>query len=419
LSQFYHFRRRLRSELAIAMSIYFQVVLSCAPNLPVENCHHDLPRDTKSNNHNTSVSTTSLFFTQSTFKSEPSIDMDARASYSENIANYCRQAITNIQHPQPKSHAQKIPEVVENLEQVAQQFKRQIDLQNRIRMFTDNLHAQCRFDTTKQVLAKMREHRKILEKKDEEIRNQNELIRRLQDQSVNQQATIDNMKLRFSADRQSRINEGQEIARLKQELVQKDQLISQQALTIKDMYHRYQIAENQFYDLQMANHEPRDRLARPREADDVLHVAQDKSAQTADGVNVPKDQSKVLKASFEEPASAIRGCRVAQGANHEQVEEINVLVKKVEDLDIKWIERKKEMREGDNQVGSVGSLRMELSGEIEATSEDPNKVTGPTTGGAAIAPRPELLATTTNTPEVEDAKVENCILKAEDLYSAD
>jgi hypothetical protein len=401
------------------MSIYFQVVLSCAPNLPVENCHHDLPRDTKSHNHNTSVSTTSLFFTQSTFKSEPSIDMDARASYSENIANYCRQAITNIQHPQPKSHAQKIPEVVENLEQVAQQFKRQIDLQNRIRMFTDNLHAQCQFDTTKQVLAKMREHRKILEKKDEEIRNQNELIRRLQDQSVNQQATIDDMNLRFSADRKIRIKEGQEIARLKQELAQKDQLISQQALTIKDMYHRYQIAENQFYDLQMANHEPRDRLARPREADDVLHVAQDKSAQTADEVNVPKDQSMVLKASFEEPGSAIRGCRVAQGVNHEQVEEINVLVQKVEDLCIKRNECKKEMREGDDQVGSVGSLRLELSGEMLATSEDPKTVPVATNGEAAVAPRPGMLESMSTTPEVEDAKVEIRRLEDEDLYSAD
>jgi hypothetical protein len=345
--------------------------------------------------------------------------MDARASYSENIANYCRQAITNIQHPQPKSHAQKIPEVVENLEQVAQKFKRQIDLQNRIRMFTDNLHAQCRFDTTKQVLAKMREHRKILEKKDEEIRNQNELIRRLQDQFVNQQATIDNTNLRFSADRKIRIKEGQEIARLKQELAQKDQLISQQALTIKDMYHRYQIAENQFYDLQMANHEPRDRLARPREADDVLHVAQDKSAQTADGVNVPKDQSKVLKASFEEPGSAIRGCRVAQGVNHEQVEEINVLVQKVEDLCIKRNECKKEMREGDDQVGCVGSLRLELSGEMLATSEDPKTVPDATNGEAAVAPRPGMLESMSTTPEVEDAKVEIRRLEDEDLYSAD
>jgi hypothetical protein len=351
-----------------------------------------------------SVSTPFLFFTKSVSKSEPSIDMDARASYSANIANYCRQAITNIQHPQPKSH-QKIPEVVENLEQVAQKFKRQIEQQNKIRMFTDNLHAQCRFDTTKQVLAKMREHRKILEKKDEEIRNQNELIRRLQDQSVNQQATIDNMNIRFSADIKIRIKEGQEIARLKQELAQKDQLISQQALTIKDMYHRYPIAENQFYDLQLANHEPRDRLARPREADDVLHVAQDKSAQTADGVNVPKDQSKVLKASFEEPGSAIRGCRVAQGVNHEQGEEINVLVQKVEDLCIKRNECKKEMREGDDQVGSLGSLRLELSGEMLATSEDPKTVPDATNGEAAVAPRPVMLGIMSNTPEVEDDKV--------------
>jgi hypothetical protein len=364
------------------------------------------------------VFTAFLFFTKSISKSEPSIDMDARASYSANIANYCRQAITNIQQPQANSH-QKILEVVENLEQVAQKFKRQIDLQNRIKMFTDNLHAQCRFDTTKQVLAKMREHRKILEKKDEEIRYQNQLIQRLQDQSVNQQTELDNMKIGVSADRQIRIKQGQEIARLKHELAQKNQLISQQALTIKDMYHRYQIAEKQVHDLQMASHEPRDRFTIPREAGDALHVTHDKFTQTADGVNDLKDQSKVFRTSFEEPGSAIRGYRMSQGVNHPRVEEINVLVKKVEDLDIKWIERKREIRESDSQVGSVGSLQLELSGDIEASSEDLNTVPDATNGEAAVAPRPELLVTTTNTPEVEDAKVKNCILKAEDLYSAD
>ena len=236
------------------MSIYFQVVPSCVPILPVENCHRDPPRDTKSNNHNTNRYPPLPSLYKKYSKSEPSIDMDARASYSANIANYCRHAITNIEHPQPKSH-QKIPEVVENLEQVAQMFKRQIDQQNRIKMFTDNLHAQCRFDTTKQVLIKMRKHRKIIEKKDEDIINQNELIKRLQDQSVTHQIALDNMKKGVNADKQICIKQGQEIARLKQEVAQKDQLISQQALTINNLYQNYQTAEKQIYDLQKANQE--------------------------------------------------------------------------------------------------------------------------------------------------------------------
>ncbi|PMD15933.1 hypothetical protein NA56DRAFT_663443 [Hyaloscypha hepaticicola] len=219
--------------------------------------------------------------------------MDARASYSSNIASYCRQAITNIQHPQPQSHPLKIPEVVENLEQVAQNFRRQIDQQNRIRMFTDNFHAQCRFDTTRQVLAKMREHRKILEKKDEEIRNQNELIKRLQDQSANQQIALDNMKIGVSANRQIRIQQSQEIAILRQELAQKDRLIRQQEFMIKILYKNCQIAEK---------------------------------------------QSKIMKTSFEDHGSAERVFPKPQGDNHRQVEETNVPVKKVEDLDIKWIE---------------------------------------------------------------------------------
>jgi Txe/YoeB family toxin of Txe-Axe toxin-antitoxin module len=358
-----------------------------------------------------SVSPTFLLFIKSISKSEPSIDMDARASYSSNIANYCRQAITNIQHPQPKSHPLKIPEVVENLEQVAQNFKRQIDQKNRTRMFTDNLHAQCRFDTTRQVLAKMREHRKILEKKDEEIRIQNELIKRLQDQSVNQQIALDNMKIGVSADRQIRIQQSQEIARLKQELAQKDRLIRQQEFMVKNLYKNCQIAEKQVHDLQKASQEPRNLFTRPREVDHVLNVV----AQTANAINSLVDQSTSMK-PFEDHGSAERVFFMAQDDNHRQVEETNVLVKKVEDLDIKWIDCKEEMRQGENQVGN---LWLELRGKIEASSEDPNKITDSSNGEPTAASQPGMLETKTTTPEVEDTKVEICMVKDEDLYSAD
>ena len=150
-----------------------------------------------------------------------------------------------------------------------------------------------------------------------------------------------------------------------------------------------------------------------------MNVAQNIVDKTADGINNPRDQSKVLKFSSEAPGSAILQYGMAQGVNHRQVEEINLLVKKVEDLDIKRIERKKEMREGNNQIRSLGSLRLELSGEIEATSEDPNTVPDATYGESAVAPRPGMLETMPTTHEAEDAKVDICILKADDLYSAD
>lgn len=66
----------------------------------------------------------------------------------------------------------------------------------------------------------------------------------------------------------------------------------------------------------------------------------------------------------------------------------------------------------------VGSLWLELRRKIEAPSEDPNKITDSSNGEPAAAPPPGMLETKTTTPEVEDAKVEICMVKDEDLYSA-
>ena len=74
------------------------------------------------------------------------------------------------------------------------------------------------------------------------------------------------------------------------------------------------------------------------------------------------------------------------------------------------------MKQGDNRVGS---LWLELSGKIEAPSEDPNKNTDSSNGQPAAASQPGMLEFKTTTPEVEDAKVEICMVKDEDLYSAD
>jgi hypothetical protein len=62
---------------------------------------------------------------------------------------------------------------------------------------------------------------------------------------------------------------------------------------------------------------------------------------------------------------------------------------------------------------------LELRGKIEAPSEDSNRITDSSNGEPAAASQPGMLETKTTTHKVEDAKVEICMVKDEDLYSAD